>query len=114
MLIPRMDCLVMARLPCLVTAWYANAAAELSRYGTVVSFNNGTVCKCRNWGVTVRLSCVVNAAAGLSSHDLVVLYSSGAALFFNDMGVGAPSRTVWRRSLACVSARLSCVRAGRA
>ena len=39
----------------------------------------------------------------------VVLYSSGAAYFFNDMGTGAPSRTVWRRILFCVTVRLSCI-----
>ena len=37
----------------------------------------------------------------------VDLYSSGAAYFFNDMGIGAPSCTVWRRILSCESAQLS-------
>ena len=35
----------------------------------------------------------------------VVLYSIGTAYFFN----GAPSRTVWRRILFCVTVRLSCI-----
>ena len=49
----------------------------------------------------------MNAAAGLSSHGLAVLYSSDAALFFNDMGVGAPYLAQPRRCM--LMPRLDCL-----
>ena len=38
----------------------------------------------------------------------VVLYSHGTAYLFNDMGTGAPPRTVWQRILSCVSLFQNC------
>ena len=51
MLMPRLGCLVMARLSCIDTGRELNAAAGVSNHGTVALFIHGRVPYCRDWVV---------------------------------------------------------------